>query len=392
MERQRLSDSQALLAEVDATMRQFMYYPNEHAYTVNALWIAHTHLRDPYGNFLPQRTPRLYFGSKEAGAGKTMGMDLTILMSHKGNKHINPTQHALVTALNIEKGTNGIDECDRFFGTRGNSKADVQTAILAGYAAPAYVSRQRGDDIDWQNIHGPMVLAGKNLQRMLTHDCFETLRTRSIIVQLERKPPDATVDKYKYEIHEPRLRAISKRLAIWGERNAYTICSIDVQETMDKIGLDNRDEEIWSILFRIAKFVGGDWPRRIELAARAMVLGQWGEDETPIQSPAEELLMWVRAVITDDDGEFIPTRTIIERLFKEAPKTIWFRREWRNPMSASKGLADAFRIYNIEADRYYVTTEKQERGYWTADFAESEPTQEVDESVDFDSWDWSSVE
>lgn len=396
-----MNDTEMLLREIRATLGQFMFMPNEHSFTVTTLWIAHTHLRGIDGSFLPQRTGRLYFGSKEAGAGKTQAMELTTMMSHNGDIHVNPTQFALITALNFGQGTNGIDEIDRFFGSRGTAKVDIQTIILAGYRSGSKVSRQRNDEVEYQNIHGPMVMAGKNLNRFLTSEVFETLRTRSFIIPLERKPPDIEVTRYRSQIHERRLRQLSRGLARWGIRNGPTITSLDVDNTTERIGLDNRDEEIWSILFRIAAAAGGDWPTRIESAARAMVLGEWDEDNAPVLTPSEEMLMWVRAIFKDDE-EFLPTRTIVKRVLQNSDSSIWFRDEWPNPMAATKSLAKTLHQFGIESKRHYVDG-IQERGYFNSDLVNKtgetgsdaqdrfDATRQV-RQVPVESWDWSTVD
>lgn len=383
------NESQSLVAEVNSTLHQFLHMPNEHAFTVMSAWIAHSHLRGHDGTFLPERTGRIYFGSKEAGCGKTLALELTTLLSHNGEIHVNPTQFALVTSINIGLGTNGIDEIDRFFGTRGTAKVDLQTIILAGYRRGARVSRQRGDEIDWQNIHGPMATAGKNLNRFMTAECFETMRTRSFIIALERKPIDSDTDKYVSELHEPRLRMLSRRLARWGQHHGKDITSIDITSTMDRIGLDNRDEEIWSILFRIAHYIGGEWPHKMEAAARAMVLGQFDDDQTPLLSPSEELLMWCRAVFRDDE-EFLPTRILLERIMSEADSSAWFRNEWKTSKAASMGLAQTLgNVYGIYADRV-----KQDRGYHRKDLLIESNTESETESgpVDISEWDWSEID
>lgn len=391
--RNQPTDSQALVREVESTLRQFMYLPNEHAATVLSLWIPHTHLWSHDGQFLPERTGRVYFGSNKAGAGKTLALELTTLMSHNGEMHTNPTQFGLITSINSGLGTNGIDEIDRFFGPTGGKAADVQTVILAGYRKGAQVTRQVQNELYRQNIHGPAILAGKNLNRFMTAEVFETLRTRSFIIALERKPSSVKLDKYRSEIHENRLRSISHRLSRWGQRNGHEICNIDVEEKMDAIGLDNRDAEIWSILFRIAEFVGGDWPKRIEKAARAMVLGEWDMDDEPILSPAEELLMQCRIAFNEDD-EFLPTRTLIERVLENADRSAWFKREWRNPMAAAKGLAMSLGdVYGIEATRAYVDG-KQERGYYRQDLEDQETGEsgKPSETEDYESWDWTELD
>src|SRR3954452_24047469 len=91
-ERPRVTKDQQLLAEIETSFCRFMAFPHEHAYTVATLWVAHTHLQ-PW----PRITPRLYYGSKSAGCGKTMAMELTTLMSLNGEIVIEPTGPGLTS-------------------------------------------------------------------------------------------------------------------------------------------------------------------------------------------------------------------------------------------------------------------------------------------------------
>lgn len=387
-ERPRVTRDQQRLNEVESVFRRFMHFPHEHAYTVATLWVAHSHLRTAEGDFLPYVTPRLYFGSTSPGCGKTQALELTTLMGFNGEVTLNPTEPGLVSKFHNDKATVGLTECDQFFGARGGSKEGHKAVINGGYRKGATVDRERGGVTEKRRIHGPMALDGKNAKRFLEKDGpFDAVRSRSIAIILDRKPEGAKVAEYDPQRDEKRLHSISTRLAEWGVRNARTILALNV-DPLIPAGIHSRDKETWRVLFQVAAFVGGDWVDRVTAAARALVLGEWGEDETPVRSYAEQLLDAVRG--TYGPGEtFLPVATLIQRLLTVDG---WWRQEWTNPRAASMSLADELATFGIEGSRAYVEG-RQVRGYALVALLdvedEPEPAEPTAEPAE---WDWSELD
>lgn len=336
------TNDQLLANEVEQVFRQFLYMPNDHSFVVPTLWVMHTHLRSAEGVFLPYVTPRLYFGSKIAGCGKTLATELTTRLSHNGEMVLEPTPPSITSMMNQDLSTLGFDEIDTYFG-RGHGKNSMRAILNGGYKRGAFVTRQRSDESDRQNCHGPIVMNGKNAGLFLTSDKFETLRTRSICIILEQKPHDYDVFRWNPELYEGRLQELMGRLRRWGLHNARAILDIPIDGLMPT-RIANRAEEIWTVLFRIAKHLGGDWPARCEAAARAFVLGEW-EDDTPSVSPIEELLYGVRTVFGDDE-QFLPTIEILDRL-EALPQQMSMMKEWPSTRAASMGLANALAVYGV---------------------------------------------
>jgi hypothetical protein len=307
----------------------------------------HTHLRDSAGKFLPYITPRLYFGSREPGCGKSLATELTTKMSHNGEIVLEPTPPSMVTMMNQDMATLGFDEIDTYFG-RGRGRDAMRAILNGGYKYGAKVTRQRSDETDRLNCHGPICLNGKNANLFLTHDNFDTLRSRSICIILDQKPVDSWVDRFNPELHDGRLFGLMKRLKKWGLVNSRVITSIPVDGLMPK-RIANRAEEIWTVLFRIADHLGDTWPARCESAAKAFVLGEW-EDDTPCVSPAEELLNCVRNCFHGET--FLSTGEILNRLEKlEDEDKPSIMREWGNEKAASMGLSNALSVFGVEKVR-----------------------------------------
>lgn len=388
--RPRVTKDQQLLAEIETVFRRFMHFPHQHAYTIATLWVAHTHLRSAEGDLLPRITPRIYYGSKQSGAGKTTALELTTLMSYRGEMALEPTAPGLTTKLHVDKATVGITEIDLFFGTRGTSKSAHRAIINGGYKRGATVDRERDGEVEKRNIHGCMALDGKNARKFLEVDGpFDTLRTRSHAIILERKPKDVRLDEYDSEKHERRLTSISARMTDWGTKYGRRIVQLDVDPALNAAGVHNRDKEIWRVLFQVAAWAGGEWPQRVTDAARAIVLGEWGEEDTPQLSYAEELLHAAREAFTLDDGGFLPTRVLLQRLMRSEG---WWQAEWTTPRAAAMSLADELGTFGIEATRAYVDG-RQERGYALVDMLDvDEPEEDEAPAAPVDEWDWSELD
>jgi len=352
------TQDQLLAIDVEQVYRQFMFMPNDHSFAVSTLWVMHTHLRNSDGRFLPYITPRLYFGSKIAGCGKSLATELTTKMSHNGEMVLEPTPPSVTTMMNQDLATLGFDEIDTYFG-RGTGRGSMRAILNGGYKRGSCVTRERLGESERMNCHGPIVLNGKNANLFLTSERFETLRTRSIPIILEQKPVGYDVARWNPEVNDARLHALMRRLRKWGMINAPTIIAIPVDGLMPA-KIANRAEEIWTVLFRIAAHLGGDWPARCEAAARAFVLGEWEEDETPNVSPSEELLTSVRTVF-DAADEFLSTTTILDR-FEELPQPPSLMDEWDTERAAEMGLARCMALFDIERERRQADG-VQERGY-----------------------------
>lgn len=343
----QFTPDQLLANEVEQVYRQFMYFTNDHCYTVSALWVLHTHLRNAEGSFLPYITPRLYYGSKVAGCGKSLATEITTKLSHNGEMVLEPTPPSVTTMMNQDLSTLGFDEIDTFFG-RGNGKGSMRAILNGGYKRGSYVTKQRQDETERLNCHGPIVLNGKNANLFMTSDKFETLRTRSIAILLEPKPADYYVDRFNPEIHDVRLAELMRRIKRWGLVNTRSVLDIPIDDLMPA-RVANRAEEIWTVLFRLAEHLGGDWPDRCAKAAKAFVLGEYDEQEVATVSPAEELLYCVRAVFADDEP-FLPTGEILERL-DDLPQRASIMQEWHSERSATMGLSRALAVFGVNHAR-----------------------------------------
>lgn len=359
-----LTEGQLLAREVDATLRQFIHAPNEHAYTAMAAFVLHSHMRNISGEFLPAHSPRIYFGSDLPGCGKSLALKIVTKLSYNGEPVSLPTTHGLITLINQAKATVGFDEIGRFFGRKGRGRDDMMNILEVGYEKEGgSVIRQSSGVVERQNVHAPIALAGTGLMSFQHEDNWQTVRSRTIVIGLTPKPVGAFVDTYDAEHHSGELRALAERLQDWGHASAKEIVRIDVDTIIPK-DIINRDREIWKIFYRIAQHLGDGWPERVEKAARAFVLGEWTERKSV--SPADELVSCVKASFKDDEP-FLSTDEILFRIRQDGPLKPSAARSWATLTSARMGLARMLKVREIYSDRPMLDGE-QHAGYFRESF------------------------
>lgn len=391
----RMPEGQQLLATAESSIRQFCYWPTEHHYTLGVLFAAAASLNDEEGNYKCHALGRPIFLSNGPGTGKTLSTDILCRMIPGGKKVVNPTSFGMQSLLNFGIRP-GFDEFDKKFGPRAQKNSELMSIVLAGYERDATVIVQRSDKPEDVNVGGPMILNGNNATLVMHSDGYAPFRDRGYIFLLEKPPNNVTLDDFDPEIHSERLNDLRNWFTRWGRKNHAAINNIPQEDLGMDPRIRGRQRQIWRPLFRVAKFIGGDWLRRCYNASRAMVLGIYSEDDVPSLTPADELLMWARTVYQDGET-FLPTRELCHRLMT-IPNGEWWQREWKNPKAASMGLARIFGLFGIENTREYVRG-IQERGYKAIDLEEDETTKTTSEQQDNQDnqdnpsdWDWSEVD
>lgn len=155
---------------------------------------------------------------------------------------------------------------------------------------------------------------------------------------------------------------LARELRAWGIASSRYVTKIDVEEIIPEL-IDNRDREIWEVLFQIADHIGGVWPDRVNLAARAYVLGERTLERGVQVDPYDELLANVRSVFEETE-DFLPTVEILDRLdLLENPGQL--RREWTSIKSMEMGLANGLRESGVAKVRKRIGDE-QPWGYTRA--------------------------
>lgn len=266
-------------------------------------------------------------------------------MAVNGEMVLSPTSFGLISLLDQDKACPGVEEVDKRVGMRGNKGQESMAIFLGHYKRGATITQRRGDKADRQCITGPMIFNGNNANAICHSRDFGPFRDRAFLYLLEKAPEDHYLVEYNPELHEDRLLNIRRRFKRWGMANYRAILDIEI----DSLGMDkrirNRQKEIWTILYRVSQFVGGEWPDRCQAAAKAFCLGIYEGDELPVISHTEELLYATRNCFGPDD-EFLSTDELLDRLCRlPAPPAMVF--EWKSYKASTMGLSKALAAFGI---------------------------------------------
>lgn len=297
-----------------------------------ALWSVHTFLYEVFSHI-----PRLAITAPAQECGKT------VLMSHMvGNMVNKPQPVELMKAAPYfrlaedYKPTYMIDEADVFI----RDDMDLLAAINNGWEPHGGVIRCIGDDNEPRlfSTFCPTAIAGIELQKKLP----ATTLSRSIVINLDRAPPDAInpADIYDARKHKKGLLETGRKLARWCQDNKTNIknCSPKLPD-----GVRNRLADKWEPLFAIAETAGGDWPKRAERAL-------FGQIDLSEPSKSEQLLIDIKKVLPPSGHIF--TEDLIFKLCKleDSPWREYNFKEFYEDKKkiSSRQLANLLKKYRIQ--------------------------------------------
>jgi len=142
----------------------------------------------------------------------------------------------------------------------------------------------------------------------------DTLASRSIRIELERRAPDETVARFRRRDAETEAAPIRDALAEWA---AAQIDALKDARPVLPDELGDRAQDVWQPLIAIADAAGGDWPERARRAAITLSSACPPEDD----SIGVRLLGDIRAVFASRGADRLPTSGLLDALhvLEEAP-------------------------------------------------------------------------
>ena len=228
-----------------------------------------------------------------------------------------------------------LDEADTYLrdaeGLRGVVNGSQRRAL-------AYIARCVGEDNEVRRFATfcPKLIAGIG-------GIPDTVRDRSLVVRLERKPAAVRLDPWRERDREA-VEEMRGQIARWTRDNAERIVQ-GLSAVRFPDALHDRARDAWESLLAIANAAGGEWGGRDGRAWRACehcaAAGEGDED-----GAREMLLADLYAIFEAADmPAVLSSTTIVERLrdFEGRP---W--KEWRrgNPISTT-ALARLFKPFEI---------------------------------------------
>jgi putative DNA primase/helicase len=249
----------AVLDELVATLRCYVVLTTVQAVAV-ALWIAFTHFHDAF-----DVSPRLAVKSPQKRSGKTTLFAVLgrVVARPRGASGI--TSSALLRLIELHCPTMLIDEMDALMAGDKEMSQALRGLMNAGFdrAFATFTMNIKTGDGGYEprefSCWAPLALAGIG-------DVPETVRDRSIEIEMKRKLPSETVKKLRRR-DGADLNEISRKLARW------SLDSIDKLRTAEPKmpdGLNDRAADAWEPLVAIADLAGGEWPTRAKAAALAL--------------------------------------------------------------------------------------------------------------------------
>lgn len=286
-----------LLNEVQAFIRRFCAFPDEHCLIAVTLWAAHAHMAQHF-----HTTPRLALLSPEAGSGKTRVLEVLDLLVPDSMFVLSASPAAIFRTLADHPITLLFDEVDAIFHKRGKEDAneDLRALLNAGYKRGARIPRCVGPKHEVQlfDVFAPTALAGLG-------DLPDTVMSRSVIIRMKRRSPGEHVEPFRHREHGPVGRALREKLECWTADVGASVGAAwpDLPE-----GLQDRPAEVWEPLLAVADAAGGDWPSRARAVCLALIKVAVDRKVTL----GIRLLADLRSVFGDTDA--LHTATILERL------------------------------------------------------------------------------
>jgi putative DNA primase/helicase len=242
-----------------------------------------------------------------------------------------------------------IDEADTF--VRDNE--EMRGILNSGHTkAAAHVIR----NVEINGEHKPQRFSTWAPKAIATIRALaDTLEDRAIIVQLQRKPPGAKVERLRRRDNE-WCAALRSQAARWSMDNFDQLVDPDPQVPEQ---LNDRAADNWRPLLAIADLAGGRWPKRAREAAR--LLSGEGHESSSINV---ELLADIKAAFGDAD--VIRSADLVAKLVAD-PERPWA--EWKHgrPLT-QKQLAGLLRPFGVVSVTVHPPGLPDGKGYRQADF------------------------
>jgi hypothetical protein len=243
------------------------------------------------------------------------------------------------------------DELDTIFGPTGRYDENIRRFINSGYSSTGSVRRKgwggsSRSKVVWYPTYAAMALAGA----MSEYHVPATIRSRAIIMQMQRAAAHEKVERWDRRNPPPEAAQLYQLLELWSE-----FVGERADELLPEIpeGIRTRDADKWAPLLTVAELAGGRWPDIAQAAAVAAVAAVAAQ-ATP--SRGIQLLGDIKAVFDKLGVERLFTTELLKELhnMEESP---WSR-------LTDRQMADLLRGYNVHsADQKIPGTNTVRKGY-----------------------------
>ncbi|MFQ5903312.1 MAG: DUF3631 domain-containing protein [Candidatus Binatia bacterium] len=340
-----------LLDELSTWLTKYIYLPPGAADTI-AVWTVATWLVDYI-----YIAPILALLSPTKRSGKTLVLDLLarIVRRPASTSGMGVTSAVVFRLNHAEHPTFLIDEAE--FLSRQREARDIIGLLNTGYRRGTYVQRcadnaRGGYDVRKYDAFGFRAIAAIGT-------LWDTLLDRAIIIQTQRKPRSANLARFDSRIVDEDGDALARRIARFVDDIAENYHTAGEQAPRPD-WLNDRECDNWQCLFAVAELAGGDWPERIQEAAREL-RAQPGEDG----DPGEQLLRDVHQIFADRGFPAVINSTDLAKSLSDIETSPWGA--WYGKRLNPHRLARLFKPFGIKPRQQRTTDGKSIRGYWLID-------------------------
>jgi len=274
--------------------------------------------------------PIAWINAPEKRCGKSTLLTLMGRMSKRSLSTSNITGSALFRSIESYKPTLFIDEIDTFI----NDNEGIRGVLNAGHCRDnCYIIRCVGDDNEPVpfNVFGAKAISG--IGRIP-----DTLIDRSISLTLRRKMRNETKKRVR-DLPASVTNLIQSKLARWADDS---MTAIKAAKPVLPPYINDRAQDNWEILIKIAMILGDDW---LEQAYKACIEISGIENDGP--SIAEQLLADIRTVFNLYGTNRLLSRDLLTGLCRD-PEMIWSTLNHGKPITLHQ-IAKRLSEFNISS-------------------------------------------
>jgi putative DNA primase/helicase len=335
-------DGTKLLDALRQVFRRYIVLPPG-ADIALALWVLHAWTMDA-----GEISPFMVLVSPTKRCGKTSVMILLQYLTPRSELASNITGSALFRYIEAVRPTLLIDEADSFV----KDNEELRGILNSGHTkVAANVIRS----VEINGEHKPRRFSTWAPKAIATiRSLADTLEDRAIIVQLQRKPPGAKVERLRRRDNE-WCAALRSQAARWSMDNFDKLVDPDPQVPE---ALNDRAADNWRPLLAIADLAGGEWPQLARQACLTL------SGESPEEGLGIMLLADCRPAFGDD--AVIRSADLVHKLTAD-PERPWAEYNRGDPIT-QRQLAKLLGTFGIISVNVRPEVGPQGKGYRRVDF------------------------
>ncbi|MCH8948333.1 MAG: DUF3631 domain-containing protein, partial [Acidobacteria bacterium] len=347
-------EKEALVAELQSFISKYGIFPKQHMELVLALWAIGTHSFDSFDCF-----PYLTVTSPTKGCGKTRLAEVLELLCAEPLRAANLSEAVLFRLVEARSPTLIIDEAESLRNKKSERAQAIVGLLNAGHriGAVSYRCDGPGHAAKAFRVYCPkVVIAIGNVP--------ETVRDRSIAVQMQRKKANDVVGRFIFKKVRGPAADLKERIA-----GIISVCRQDIEGVYDSYEpefLTDREAENWTPLFCLCSILV---PRRLtELKETATAFAKGKAAFDADDSLQMRLLSDIQAILGNGESDTlfgeklaaISSSTLVAKLreLEEAP--------WAGYDLSARRLAQLLKPFEVHP-RQVRDGSSNIRGYAVAD-------------------------